>query len=164
MVVRKASRDEAGAVLILALVFVVIIAFMLVALVDLTGNDLLNTLNLRNQRSVEYAADGSVDAAIEMVRFQPAEGGLHQSCPVTSFTGPNSLNGIAIWVYCAPLQPTQPGTRLVQFTACPTSASCTSGTGLLQAVVTYDDFNPNNNYELGYSSSIDHWVVTSAGA
>jgi hypothetical protein len=148
-------------VLILALVFVVIIAFMLVALLDLTGNDLLNSLNLHNQRSVEYAADGSVDAAIEVVRYQAGAGGLGGSCPVTSFTGANNLNGVDITVTCSALTPTQSATRLVQFTACPGIAS-SCGSGLLQAVVTYTDFDTSNAPSVGYSASINSWLVSSA--
>ena len=163
MAPRDRSNDETGAVLILALVFVVIIAFMLVALVDLTGNDLLNTLNLHKERSVEYAADGSVDSAIEVVRYQAGEGGLQEPCPVTSFTGANSLNGIDVSVNCVAIPPLQPGTRQVQFTACPGSAS-SCGSGLLQAVVTYTDFDTSNAPSVGYSASIDSWLVSSAAS
>jgi hypothetical protein len=161
MAVRNRSSDEGGAVLILALVFVVVIAFMLVALVDLTGNDLLNSVNLHNQRSVEYAADGSVDAAIEIVRYNAGEGGLGEPCPLSSFTGPNNLNGVDVSVNCVPLQPTQPGTRMVQFNACPGSVS-SCGSGLLQAVVTYTDFDTSNAPSVGYSASINSWLVSSA--
>ena len=58
----------------MALVFVFAISLMLVALVSLAGNDLLNTSNLKSLRSLEYAADGAVDAAVQAVRYQPAPG------------------------------------------------------------------------------------------
>jgi len=62
------SRDDAGAVLILALVFIIVIAVVVLALVNLSGNDLLNTSNLKKQRSLEYAADGATTAAVQAVR------------------------------------------------------------------------------------------------
>jgi hypothetical protein len=62
-------RDEEGVVLLLALLFVVAIAFVLLGLLSLSGNDLKNTSNLQSQRASEYAADSAVDAAVQAVRY-----------------------------------------------------------------------------------------------
>jgi hypothetical protein len=61
--------DEEGVVLLLALLFVVAIAFVLLGLLSLSGNDLMNTSNLQSQRASEYAADSAVDAAVQAVRY-----------------------------------------------------------------------------------------------
>jgi Tfp pilus assembly protein PilX len=61
--------DQTGVVLVLTLIFVIIIAFVLLALVSLSGNDLENTSNLQSQRASEYAADSAVDAAVQAVRY-----------------------------------------------------------------------------------------------
>jgi Tfp pilus assembly protein PilX len=62
-------RTQDGAVLLLTLIFVLIIAFVLLGLLSLSGNDLKNTSNLQSQRASEYAADSAVDAAIQAVRY-----------------------------------------------------------------------------------------------
>jgi hypothetical protein len=62
-------RDEAGVTLILALVFLVAISMTLLALLDLAHNDLLNTSNLQSEASLEYAADGATNAAVQWVRY-----------------------------------------------------------------------------------------------
>ena len=49
-------NEESGAVLILAVVFMVVVAFMLMALLNLSSNDLLNTSNLLSEQSLEYSA------------------------------------------------------------------------------------------------------------
>ncbi len=66
---RTKTRGEDGAVLVLALVFMIVIALVLVGIVTLSGNDLRNTTNLLNQQSVEYRSSGAMDIAIQTVRY-----------------------------------------------------------------------------------------------
>lgn len=66
---RRAERDESGAVLILALVFLVVAALSLVALVTFAGTGLLNTANLKRLRALEYASSSATDIAIQAVRY-----------------------------------------------------------------------------------------------
>lgn len=66
---RWAARDDAGAVLILALVFLVVAALALVGLVMFSGGALVNTSNLKKQRGLEYAADSATEIAIQKVRY-----------------------------------------------------------------------------------------------
>lgn len=65
----RVARGDAGAALIMALFFIVIIAIGLTALITFAGGALLNTSNLRSQRSLEYAADTGADLAIQAVRY-----------------------------------------------------------------------------------------------
>jgi hypothetical protein len=62
-------HDEAGLTLLLALVFLVTVSMVLLALLDFTSSDLLNSSNLKSQASLEYAADGATDAAVQWVRY-----------------------------------------------------------------------------------------------
>lgn len=66
---RLAGRDESGAVLILALVFLVVASLSLVGLVTFSGSGLLNTANLKKLRALEYASNSATDIAIQGVRY-----------------------------------------------------------------------------------------------
>ncbi len=69
MTSRRMVRDEQGATLVLALVFMIIIALVLVPLVTLSGNGLQNTSNLLQEQSLEYRSNGAVEVAIQTVRY-----------------------------------------------------------------------------------------------
>ena len=63
------SGGEEGATLILALVFMIIIALVLLAAVTFAGNGLLNTSNLLQQQSLEYRSNGAAEVAVQTVRY-----------------------------------------------------------------------------------------------
>jgi len=65
----RVARDQEGATLVLALVFMVVIALVLGALLTFSGNGLLNTSNLLKQQSLEYRSEGAVEVAIQTVRY-----------------------------------------------------------------------------------------------
>ncbi|MGD0378665.1 MAG: hypothetical protein ABSC30_01645 [Acidimicrobiales bacterium] len=161
------SRDEDGAVLLLALVFIVVIAVVLSSLLTLTGNDLLNSSNLRTQRSVEYAADGAADAAVQAVRYsESAYMGAPQAClpntppagPPTSITvGAPGSPGVQITVDCGNGARSRRSclsrtvlpcvTRSVNVYACQGPGTCTvtSAHLQLQALVAFDDYSTTTN-------------------
>src|ERR1700722_7237953 len=66
---RRIDRGEEGATLVLALVFMIIIALVLVPLVTLSGDGLQNTSNLLQEQSLEYRSNGAVEVAIQAVRY-----------------------------------------------------------------------------------------------
>lgn len=68
---RKGDRDDTGAALILALVFVVVAALSVGGLVTFAGNSLLDTAQLKVQRGIQYGADGATQIAIQAVRYRP---------------------------------------------------------------------------------------------
>jgi|GEM_PF-2487021 len=68
---KLASRDDSGAALIIALVFVVVGALALVSLVTFAGSALLDTAQLKSVRAVQYAAVGATDIAVQAVRYSP---------------------------------------------------------------------------------------------
>jgi hypothetical protein len=173
------KRDETGAILLLALVFSVVIALILLALVTLAGNDLLNTTNLKSQRNVEYAADGATTAAVQAVRNsylayndQPGLGVKGALCtpvgptppgnsvPMTQVNGKPMIVDCAIQAYNPPGPTASAQTRVVNFYTCSgtnTSANaCTTTNAIIQAQVTFDDYAPSGGYDcsgLGHTTT-----------
>lgn len=100
---RSALQDESGVTLLLALVFIVIGALALTALITFAGGALLNTANLNSQRTLEYAADSATDVAIQNVRYQPTYYPSGGSCLThTSSASPSiTVDTRAIAVYCS---------------------------------------------------------------
>ena len=65
-------RDDTGASLILALVFVVVAALSVGGLLTFSGGSLLDTAQLKAQRGLEYGADSATEIALQAVRYRPA--------------------------------------------------------------------------------------------
>jgi hypothetical protein len=162
---------EAGAVLILALVFVLAIGLAVVSLANMATNDLVNSMNLNSQRSVEYAADSATSVAVQNVRYS---GNPYSSSPSNCLPsgGPLTLNGVNIWVDCTQQQfdPISGVTRVINFYAC-RSATCSSANAILQAEITFDDYSVGNTYSCAPGSSIstcgtamtvDSWILETA--
>lgn len=155
-----APAHDDGAVLILALVFIVAIALILSSLLSLTGNDILNASNLQSQRAVAYAADGATTAAIQAVRYSDTPFTTPQSC-LPNGAPSISLDGLVMSVTCDGKSQNgrdTPGcykdvsnsnlpctTRVVNFVACSGVSICSaaSSSWLLQATVAFDDYKPN---------------------
>jgi type II secretory pathway pseudopilin PulG len=68
------ARDEDGQVLLLALGFLLFFGLVIGAMLTLAGASVLGTQRLREQRSSVYAADGAVDAAIQVARSDTGVG------------------------------------------------------------------------------------------
>ncbi len=71
-VISRPARDESGAVLILALIFVFVTSLIVLGITEWSGNDLKNTANFSNQRSALYAANGATQTAMAIVGATPA--------------------------------------------------------------------------------------------
>jgi hypothetical protein len=166
----QAGGDEAGVALILALVFILAVASVGVALVSATGSDLLNSSNLKTQRSLEYAADGATSMATQRVRYSGATYATPGDCLPNGSSV--SLDGVNVTVDCSQQQfdPVSGVTRVVNFYAC-TAASCTSGNAVLQAQVTFDDYSVTNSYSCspggptstcGTAMTVNTWILKTA--
>ena len=66
---RTKTRREDGAVLVLALVFMIVIALVLLGVVTLSGNGLLNTSTFSTSSRSNTAASGAMQVAIQTVRY-----------------------------------------------------------------------------------------------
>jgi len=161
MVHDRRSSDEGGAILILALVFVLIVTLSIFALITFGGVGILNATNLQGQRSLEYAADGATSASIQAVRYsyypftnpQPVDclpdGTVltlpfnHSTNTYESTTSDITIDGENITVDCIAGQPDPSGaqfSRVVTFYAClQAAAPCTANNAVVAATVKFED-------------------------
>lgn len=166
---RSSVPDERGAVLILAMVFVLIVSISILALLSLGGNSLLNTANLQSQRSIEYSADGAADAAVQAVRYSFDAYTTSGDCLPSGITA-MTISGVSTTVDCSGSTSAYSAqTRVVNFYACQ-HATCTSGNATVEAQVTFDDYSATGAYACSTSSTttcgtgvtIDNWTVETA--
>ncbi len=181
------ARDEAGAVLVLALVFLVAVSLIVTALLTWVGGSLVASGAFANERSIEISATSAVNLAIQNTRYTFSSAMVNASPPVncwdtsgtSSYTNPDPSNGITVDVWCSMLwQPKSVHTRTITYSACaitsanpsPTAASCAQAP-LLQAQVTFDDLpsgappaysvqcsGPGNNGTCGLSLTQNSWL------
>jgi hypothetical protein len=145
------ERDEAGAVIILALVFLVSVSLIVVGLLSYVGTSLTATTSFASERAVETAATNAVNLAISQSRYTFSTQMLNASPPSacwTTGTGqPPAFGGKQFDVWCSMTwQPFSSATRTITYSACLTSqttdpATC-AATPLLQDIVTFDDYAP----------------------
>ena len=173
-------HDEAGAVLILALVFLVIVGGAITALTTWTTNDLNNSGNLQDSRSLQFAASSATNFAIQSIRYTPelATGETWNASPPEPCWGTGSSSALSVTegttsenvaVWCSTVwNPTSLNTRVVTFSACPAteSSSTCAANPSLKVVVTYDDYPPGTNEPTsaectiycGTSMTVNSWV------
>lgn len=168
---RSLVRNEGGAVLILALVFVLIVSVSVLALLSLGGGSLLSTGNLRILRSTEYAADGAVDAAMQATRYSYNAYTTSGNC-LPNGARTVTIAGVTVMVNCSGTLNTQSAsTRVINFYACLLS-TCTSGNNILSAQVTFDDYSHTGSYSCAVSTAttcgtgmmINNWVVKNSSS
>lgn len=185
---RSSSENESGAALLLALIFVIVMSVTLLAIVNFAGDALINTANLKGQRSLEYAADAATDAAIQAVRYSyyAFDGTTNPSgdcvpdgtvliLPDTA-TMP-AVNGETMTVNCSGVinhdpvthQPAQ-NTRTVTFTTCE-QATCTPRSAIVVATVIFQDYSAAGIYKCtsapdsatcGTGDIIQSWIEQTA--
>jgi hypothetical protein len=85
------DRDERGAVLVLALVFLVVAALALTALVTFAGTGLVATAGLTPQRGLQYGADGATEIAIQNIRKLATDYATFKNC-----LGPTSKSSVTL--------------------------------------------------------------------
>ncbi len=147
--------DESGAILILALIYLVVISLTVAALATWSTNDVNNSAHFSNASSLQVSASGMMNVAIQYVRYNPGLSSSQEegvASPLVACWGAVSIaniqpidgNQIAVW--CSTTwNPLSQITRDVMFYACPisvTAQSCASGNALLTAEVYYDDYPP----------------------
>ena len=161
---RGRPRDESGAVLILALVFLVTVSVIVGALTDWVTNDLMNTASFNSTQTLNSSATNAVTLGVQSIRYTPllyntstlADETLNASPPSYCWgSGPSQAFNMN--VYCSSVwNPTKAATRKVTVSACPISRTApVTGTAswtaaqrscaaapLLQAIVTFDDYPP----------------------
>jgi hypothetical protein len=179
-----AARSEAGASLILALIFIVSISAIVGTLADWAMNDLGNTTKFDAASKLDYAMSGATEVAIQSIRYKPiyTETASTNAEPGYCWTPGNgatvsglTLNGYSVDVWCSTLQQltaSTTGTRIVTFYTCLSTESVQScvANPFLKAVVAYDDY-PNSHTQApltqtctttcGEGASQQEWVWAS---
>ena len=182
----REARDESGAILVLALIFMVVSALVVATLLAFSGNDITNSGKLKSGRSAAYAAEGAIQAAMWNMRYTYPSNLAAGFCPATlswqvntdPFTpGPDSssLDGQPIIVWCGATT-LEGQSRQLTFYAYPASqcgtGSC-SGNAYVQAQVTYNDLggtdsgsnngqykcNSSTTTTCGTGMTVNNWIV-----
>lgn len=160
----RLRRRDSGAVLVLALVFMVAASLMVIPLAGYATSNLGSTASLGVTRGVQTAADSIMDDAIESVRYMSGSGGGYPdftnppgTCTVPSsalptLTEPNGGASYPILITCQgyPLTTTNPGCTPTTEPGCAFADSTASrevafvaksgGSTVLTALVEYWDF------------------------
>lgn len=147
-----AAADESGAIILLALVFLVAVSLIVVALLSWVGTSLKVTSTFASERTTESAATSAVNLAIQNTRFTFAPQLLNASPPQACWYDsggnaeqPPSFNGQQFNVWCSMVwQPYSANTRTITYSACVTTSTnvqCAANP-TLQAIVTFDDYAP----------------------
>ncbi len=155
------AQDEAGATLVLALVFLVAVSLIVLGLLNWVGTSLTATISFSSERVQEADATSAVNLAIQESRItfasqmENAFGGTTASatsqpsnCWFNNGTGqqpPQIGNDTQIYVWCSMIwQPFSANTRIVTYSACPYTVSnvACAAAPLLQVVEVFDDYPP----------------------
>ena len=168
------GRDEAGATLILALVFLVVVSLIGVSLANWVGSDLGNVLNFRAARDMQSTANSAAELAVQNLRYNFSTSTLNASPPVPCWTtSPTpsqvTLNAQSMSAWCTTRwQPLSTSTRIVTITTCASSlsASACASAPLLLSVVTFDDYGSSSSAigtaqcsaTCGTAMRVDSWV------
>jgi hypothetical protein len=158
----RPNGEDVGAIMILALVFLVAVSLVIVALISWVGTSLTATAAFSTERTNEYAATSAVDLAINNSRYQ-FDNGVSPSDPMHNAVEPApcwntagqigggaagqppAIDGVTMDVWCSmQWQPQSSQTRVITYSVCPSSVSNVScgAQPLLQAVVAFDDYPP----------------------
>ena len=159
---QRRATDESGAVIILALVFLVAVSLIVTALLTWVGTSVHATTNFQDERNVEYAATNAVNLAIQNTRYSfdygtvtgnpysPSGPMLNNATPqlCSTYQVPGQANTVN--VYCSLVwQPYSANARVFTYSACstlgsnnvnPTKPADCAALPLLQAVVAFDDY------------------------
>jgi Tfp pilus assembly protein PilV len=160
---RSRDRSDRGASLIIALIFIVVVAVIVGAVSSMALNDLGNTNHFNAATATDNAASNVANLAIQSVRFNPQSlNGTTEPCwgsGVSQQTFKNDDNEtVDIWCNTA-AHPGSPQSRVVTMyagtpTNCSTASSC-KATPLLTVVEAYDDYS---------ASGTDTCIATNPGA
>ncbi len=148
------DTTERGAVLVLALIFVVAVGLVATALATWATNDLNNSKTFTTVEALHSDAGGMMKMSVNYVRYNPIISSNQApgvASPVTACWGGTDptkvpvIDNLQVAVWCSTVwNPGDAVTRTVTFYACPAAVPasvCTSpGKALLTEVVVFDDY------------------------
>ena len=181
----RQPREE-GAILILALAYLVAVSLVVALLSTWATGDLNNSSHFTSANSLTLAATDMTEVAIQYVRYNPqisSSQTVGSASPAVACWGGDSLadiptiSGDQVAVWCSTVwNPLSYQTRDVTFVACliNLSAQQCESTPLLTAEVTYDDYPPAPTHSApiqtlcsvwcGAGMTVDSWQWGAAGA
>ena len=149
----RGEHDERGAVLILALVFLVAVSLVIMSLAQLAGNNLVATVQFDNALTMKSWANSVANVALQNVRYNFATNTLEASSPVpcwgsstsASLQDSSSNSSLTMSAWCSTTwNPFSPVTRVVTVSVCLggiTAVEC-ANRPLLEVVAAMNDY-PN---------------------
>jgi hypothetical protein len=182
------DASQEGAILILALVFILLISFSVLGLLTFGGTGITDATSLQGQRALQYAADGAVTASIQSVRYSSNYYDVVDQEPTTDCL-PGAANGVTsmtldgdqVTVGCTgtlALPVPQQNTRVITFYACLGSATgtaspCVYSNAIVAATVDFQDISSSGFYDCsdpadsltcGTGMTIANWVVLNSNS
>jgi hypothetical protein len=176
---RRAENEEhgeRGAILILALAYIVVIGVIVAAITTWASGDLNNTDNFTSARNLDYSLSSAVEVAINNIRYTPEADSVNATTPVacwgsgttSSYQLPSSKNNSSpanIDTWCSTLSdPGTSTTRTVTIYACVStySASACSNPSTpslpqLEAVIVFDDYSATGQSAYGEGATLESW-------
>ena len=152
---KSRAGDEAGAVLILALAFLLTTGAIVGGLAGWITNDLNNSTQFASARSLQYSASNATELAIQGIRYDPSLATTQNANPPAPCWGTGSSSDVSIpegsttsddmSSWCSTeWTPSSASTRVVTISTCLSSESAPtcSANPYLQAVVVFDDYPP----------------------
>jgi hypothetical protein len=173
---QNSRQNDEGVALILAVVLLAVAGLVFIALGRSAASNIMDTSSLQGQGSLEYAASGATDLAVQTVRYSgnTFSPNVLQAC----LPGPATvtINGVAVEVDCSQYQlnPNAANTREINFYACTPhgapSPACNSSNALVYANITFDDYSlSGQNFctyggvtsTCGAAEQVNSWIVES---
>ena len=154
---KNCDRDEAGAILILALAFLLTTGAIVGGLAGWITNDLNNSTQFASARSLQYSASNATELAIQSIRYDPLLATTQNASPPAPCWGTDSSSDVSVpegdttsddmSVWCSTKWiPSSASTRTVTISTCLSSesesAATCSANPYLQATVVFDDYPP----------------------
>ena len=146
------GRDEDGAVLVLALIFLMVVGLVITALLSWAGTSLTATGSFQTERDTEYGATAAVNLAVQTTRTTFDTGSptpfLNNATPelCATYATPGGQS-TSVHVYCTMVwQPYSSNTRVFTYSAClsgttaDASATSCAAAPLLQARFAFYDY------------------------
>jgi hypothetical protein len=173
-----ADRSESGAVMVLALVFLVAVTMTTLSILGYAGASLFDTGTLQNQRAMQYGAEAAVQGAIQTVRYQAPTSALQQNCTFPTTTTSVTINGFNFVVKCTISIPPGFYGRNVTFNGCLANGSSCART-IVTAKAVFNDVNPLCKSGASYgcygagpwgsgfwgtTATVTNWVVKATGS
>ena len=179
------DRDETGAVLILALAFILAIGLVVGTLAAWASNSLRNTTQFQSASELHYALSSATNTAVESIRYSPLPSNPTlaenngQATPIGECWTPSSgsastltVDGYSVAVWCTTtIDLAQNTTRVVSLFTClsTVNAAQCAAAPLLAAQVTYDDYPTGGGVTLteqcnlengacGFGQTLDYWT------